>query len=65
MEYRFNAEEWATLSAPERIRRCRLLADQAMALANSAAPDLKKAYRKIGRDWLNLAAELERNAKAP
>jgi len=38
MEYRFNAEEWKPLTPEQRARRCRLMAGEARALADEAAP---------------------------
>ena len=34
MEYRFNAEEWRGLTTTERVRRCRLWAQEALKLAS-------------------------------
>jgi hypothetical protein len=63
LEFRFNAEEWKRLTNDERVRRCRLMAEQSMALANDAPPELKEGYLSLSRDWLNLAAEMERSEK--
>jgi hypothetical protein len=60
MEYRFNAEEWATLSPSERARRCRLMAHEAQTLAAQTGGPMKDAYRSITDDWLTLAEEIER-----
>ncbi len=34
MEYRFKATEWKDLPAADRVRRCRLMADEAVTLAH-------------------------------
>jgi len=55
----FDFEHWAGLSAPERIRVCRVEAREARRLAalNNAN---QHAYLKIAEQWDTLAAELER-----
>ena len=63
MEYRFNADEWASLSAAERIRRCRQMAEEARVLAENAPTSLSEAYLSIASDWLQLAAEIERSGE--
>ncbi len=60
MEYRFKAEEWKSLSPQQRASRCRLMAAEARALADGAAPDVKLSYLKIADDWMRLADEIER-----
>jgi hypothetical protein len=59
MDYRFKAEEWALLTAAERARRCRLMAEEATTLAKSAPPKMKQSYLSIANDWTKLAAEIE------
>ena len=60
MEYRFNAEEWAGLSVSDRIRRCRLMAEEAHRLSEQeTSPRLKAAYILMHLDWLRLADEIE------
>lgn len=61
MDYRFNAEEWRKLTPAQRVRKCRLLADEAKALGNASSDILKKHYLSIAKDWLELAAEIEQN----
>jgi len=58
VELRFTAEEWEKLSPKERIKRCRLLADEAEKLAASAAPSLRTAYTDLARQWRTLADEM-------
>jgi hypothetical protein len=59
MELEFDAEEWSTLTASERIKRCRSFAEQARRQAASADPGVKKTYQELSESWLALAAELE------
>ena len=63
MEYRFKAEEWKNLSPENRARRCRLLAEEARALANGAPHHLADSYLRIADDWTELAIDIERAAK--
>jgi hypothetical protein len=65
MEYRFQANEWVRLSPDERTRRCRLMAEEARLLSEQSPPDLKECYRAVAREWLQLAAEIERSSKSP
>jgi hypothetical protein len=62
MDYRFNAEEWPTLPPPERIRRCRLMADQAQKLAKSTTGTMKMTYLSLAKDWETLAFDIEQNS---
>jgi hypothetical protein len=62
MEYRFDATEWKSLRREERARRCRLLAEQAMVLANLATDGSKERYMTIAKEWMKLASDIERAA---
>ena len=62
MEYRFRAEEWKTLSAENRAKRCRLLAEEARVLASGAPQHLAPSYLRIAEDWTALAIEIEQAA---
>jgi hypothetical protein len=62
MDYRFNAEEWETLSIEHRIRRCRLMAEEAMKLAQSTSPTVAELYLEIAGNWLKLADEMSRSS---
>jgi hypothetical protein len=62
MDYRFNAEEWNRLTPEHRARRCRLMADEAMKLADSAPSTLAGSYLTIAQSWLKLADEIDRNS---
>ena len=59
MEYRFRADEWQSLSADNRARRCRLLAEEARVLASGAPQHLAPSYLRIAEDWTALAIEIE------
>ena len=63
MEFRFNADEWQRLTNEERVRRCRLMAQQALTLAEQAPPELREGYLSLSDDWLKLGLEIERTAK--
>jgi hypothetical protein len=60
MDNRFEAGEWITLSRAERIKRCRLLADEAMALVALESGSLAPHYAEIARQWRTLADDMER-----
>jgi hypothetical protein len=59
MEYRFKAEEWDTLTSEQRARRCRLLASEAIKLADHAPARVAEAYLSLAGAWLKLANEIE------
>ena len=54
MDYVYDAEEWPTLSADERVRRCRLWAADARNRALYAAGDTRDLYL-FSTERLNLA----------
>ena len=60
MQYRFKATEWKDLSDAERVKRCRLMADEAVALAHLTSPDLAGSYLRLAEDWRILAIDIER-----
>ena len=62
MEFRFNAEEWQTLSPAERIRRCRILAGEAETLAEHSAEHMKTSYLELAMQCKSLAEEMEQHA---
>ncbi len=62
MEYRFKAEEWNSLTSAERVHRCRLLAAESQALADSSpGPELQRRYQKIADEWAKLASKIEQH----
>ena len=60
MDYRFKAEEWEQLTPAERIRRCRLLAAEAMRMGQLSTRRLKLLYADISAQWTIIADEIER-----
>ncbi len=56
----FNAKEFLELDVDDRARRCRLLAQRAQELAESADPNFRNAYLEIAKQWLLLAQNMER-----
>jgi hypothetical protein len=59
MDYRFAASEWKTLSVEERIRRCRLMADEALSVAATESPAFAEVYTKLSALWTVLAEQME------
>jgi hypothetical protein len=65
MDRRFEAREWAALTYSEKARRCQLMADAAMQLANEASSRLvSEDYRRLAEQWLKLATDLLNEAQA-
>jgi hypothetical protein len=62
MDRRFAADEWADLTNSERIRRCQLMADEALKLSRAASPNLAEGYLRLAGEWLKLAKELALDA---
>ena len=60
-ELEFDAESWNDTPPAERVRRCMLFAHEANRHALNAAPDVREAYAELARQWLALAAEIEKN----
>lgn len=58
MDRRFDAEEWEALTNPERIKRCNLMANEAIKLANSSPARLAEGYLKLAEQWLRLGMEI-------
>ena len=58
MERRFDAEEWSGLTAAQQIKRCQIMADEALKLARAAKPNIAEGYLKLAEQWLRLATEL-------
>ena len=62
MDYQFNAD-WKRLSSIERAHRCRLLATEALTMAETAAPALKERHLAVADELLRLALDLEAKGK--
>ena len=56
----FDAEAFQKLPVADRVQLCRHLAERAQALADGAAPNHRDTYAEIARQWLMLAADMER-----
>ena len=63
MDYRFSATEWKRLSAIERAHRCRSMSEEAMTMAEHAAPELTVRYLELAEAFLKLALDLDAKAK--
>jgi len=61
LELVFDAEEWKTLTARERISRCLAYAEHAKLLGESASAEIRETYLDLSRHWLTLAHEIETN----
>ena len=59
MEMQFQTVEWLSLPSRERARRCRLWASEVQSLADRASKETSLYYRRIAREWLHLADEIE------
>jgi hypothetical protein len=58
VEYRFDADEWATLAKEQRTQRCVSFGNEARTLAETAPPTLKEGYLLLAAQWLALADEI-------
>jgi len=63
MEYRFNAKEWRNLSLDERVKRCRLLAHEARALAQTASDSVRLSYVRLAEQWEALLIDMQREVQ--
>lgn len=61
MKFPIASEEWRRLSTAEKVRRCKLWAEEARKLAIDAPPDRKQSYILVAEAWEDLAAELQRD----
>ena len=64
METQFQTVEWLSLPPKERARRCRLWASEVQSLADKASIETTLHYRRIAREWLQLANEIEAQSKS-
>jgi hypothetical protein len=65
MDRRFSAGEWVTLSVEERIRRCRLMAEEAMTLAVADHTSVRQHYIDLAKQWADLADEMQAQITGP
>jgi len=61
MDHRFESNEWATLSVEARIRRCRLMAAEAVAFAQTDHTSMRQRYLELAKQWTDLADDMERS----
>jgi len=59
-KFQFDVEEWRGMTTAERSRRCRVMAEQTLAVAMQSDSTRREAYLSLSQDWLTLAAEIER-----
>jgi hypothetical protein len=59
LEKRFSADEWKNLTAEERIRGCRLIAEEAEKFAATEHTDAAQYYLKLAKQWTELADEMQ------
>ena len=62
MEPHFKADDFARLTPSERVIWCRRMAAEADRLAQAASPRVRAAYVELAKQWLQLAAEIERES---
>jgi hypothetical protein len=62
VEYQFKADEWASLTPAERVRRCLRWAAEAQEIADKAPPKLVAHYQDIADQWAKLAEEIEEHS---
>ena len=60
----FTAEEFAKMSASDRARICRRLAERARKLADLSSPQHREGYLVIARQWESLANDIEQKPSA-
>jgi hypothetical protein len=60
-ELEFDAESWNDMPPAERVRRCMLFAHEARQLGSKVPADVREAYADLSRQWLKLAAEIEKS----
>jgi hypothetical protein len=59
VEQLLKADAWRRLKPSQKARRCRLMAEEAIALSNDAAPEARVSYLLIAESWLQLAENIE------
>jgi hypothetical protein len=61
MEFTFSAEVWTRLTHEQQAERCRVMVQEANALARSATASdpLRHMYYELALHWKNLASEIE------
>ena len=59
----FEPEEFFKAPEAERIRRCRLMAEEALKLSATASPEAREDYAQLAKQWIKLAHEIEQASK--
>ena len=60
MEHFLRAEDWKTLTAPQRASRCHKMAEVCRTSLIGADPQMRLELIKMAERWLGLADEIER-----
>jgi hypothetical protein len=60
MEHFLRAEDWKNLTAPQRAKRCRKMAEVSRTASVEADPQTRLQLIKMLKRWLDLAADIER-----
>jgi len=63
MEIDFEPEEFFNVPQAERVRRCRLMAEQALKLSSTASPEAREDYANLAKEWIKLAHEIEQASR--
>ena len=63
MEIDFEPEEFFDAPPAERIRRCRLMAEEALKLSSTASPEAREDYVNLAKQWVKLAHEIEQASR--
>jgi len=57
----FDTDSWNDMLPAERVRRCLLFAHEANQHALDAPAEVRDAYNELSKQWLALAAEIEKS----
>jgi hypothetical protein len=54
----FHAAHWVKLSSAERVRQCRLMAEEARDLSEGASGEIRRGYMELSLSWDQLEDEI-------
>ena len=54
----FHAADWVKLSSAERVRQCRLMAEEERELSKGVSGEMRRAYLELSLNWDHLADEI-------
>ena len=54
----FHAADWAKLSSAERVRQCRLMAEEVRDWSEGASGQIRRGYMELSLSWDHLADEI-------